>query len=167
MITRRGRIVILASVVEQSQKLKPVDRVSVIGASLFVVLLIVGMEVQKHREDSRASNLRNEPVSLRLPEARLAAIQLGRLPLASDPTVKRLAWLLDLLGADCLDDSRGDLADLAVNSLRELRRSGISATPAAVLGGVAGSEDIGRLPGCQTYFARYVASRRESAGGER
>ena len=150
-------------VVEQSQKLKPVDRVSVIGACLFVLVLIVGMEVQKHREQARAPNPRNYPISPQLPEARLAAIQLGRLPLSSDSTVKRLAWLLDLLGADCPDNTRRDLADLAVNSLRELRNNGISATPTQVLGGVAGLEDIGRLSSCKPYFERYVAIRRESA----
>jgi len=152
----------LRPVAEQSQKLKPVDRLSVIGACLFVLVLIVGMEVQQHREEARASNPRNDPVSSHIPEARLAAIQLGRVPLRSDSALKRLAWLLDLLGADCADDTRRDLADLAVNSVRELRNSGISATPTQVLGGVAGLDDIGRLSRCKPYFERYVATRRES-----
>jgi hypothetical protein len=148
--------------VEHSQKLKPVGRVSVIGACLFALLLIVGMEVQKHREETRAPIPPSYPISPQLPEARLAAIQLGQLPLSSDPIVPRLAWLLDLLAADCTANTRRDLADLAVNSLQELRNSGISAAPTQVLGGVAGLEDIGRRSGCKPYFDRYVATRRES-----
>lgn len=149
--------------VVQPQRVKPVGRTSVIGACLFVVVLVVGMEVQKHREEARAPNPPSLPVSSRTPEARLAAIQLGRVPLSEDSAVKRLASLLDLLQADCPDDPRRGLADLTVDSLRTLRSSGIATTPTEVLGGVAGLDDIGRLSRCRPYFQRYVASRRETA----
>ena len=152
--------------VEQSQKLKPVGRAGVVGACLFALLLIVGMEFQQHRGDARAPSPPSDSISPKLPEVRLAAIQLGHLPRAGQPVVIRLSWLLDLLAADCTGNTRRDLADLTVASLRELRMSGISASPAAVLGGVTGMEDIGRLPRCQTYFERYVASRRSADVGQ-
>ena len=147
--------------VAQPQKLKPVGRTSVVGACLFVLVLIAGMEIQQHREEARNPQL--APVSSQIPEARLAAIQLDRAVTRNNSTVKRLAWLLDLLGADCPDDTRRDLADLTVSSLRELRSSGIAATPTQVLGGVAGLDDIGRLPHCKPYFQRYIATRRGGA----
>lgn len=152
----------MRTVAEQSQRLKPAGRVSIAGACLFALLLIVGMEVQQHREDPPKPTL-STPFSPQLPEARLAAIQLGRPPVASDPAVARLAWLLDLLAADCFRDTRRDLAVLAIDSLGKLRASRIPATPAEVLGGVAGQPDIGRLAHCRPYFGRYVAERRHGA----
>jgi hypothetical protein len=74
--------------------------------------------------------------------------------------VKRLDSLLDLLAADCPADTRRGLADLTVTSIRELGQTGIRATPTQVLGGVAGLEDVGRVPRCAGYFERYVSDRR-------
>ena len=64
--------------VEQSRQLKPIGRAGVIGACVFVLVLIAGMEVQTHREEKPASDPQSLPISPRTAEGRLAAIQLGR-----------------------------------------------------------------------------------------
>lgn len=148
---------------ERLQTPKPVSRVTVAGVCVCVAALVAGMEVQKQREERPAPDPTSFPVPAASPEARLAAIQLGRPQLWRGSTVKRLESLLDLLAADCPADTRRSLAGLTTRSLRELAGKGISATPTQVLGGVVGLEDVGRLPGCASYFARYVAER-ESAG---
>ena len=142
------------------QKLRLADRARVVAACFLAVLITVGYQVQQHREERPAPDPRSFPVSPHSPEARLAAIELGRRPLWRNSTVKRFAWLLDLLEADCPGNTRRDLAAFTVDSLRELRDSGVPATPTQVLGGVAGLDDIGWLSGCSAYFERYVTIRR-------
>ena len=132
----------------------------VVAACVVALLITIGYQVQKHREAQPAPDPRSFPISPQSPEAHLAAAQLGYRPLWRDPTVKRLAWLLDLLAADCPANTRRDLAAFTVRSLRQLRASGMSATPTEVLGGVAGLDDIGWRSGCSSYFGRYVTLRR-------
>ena len=153
----------LRPVVEEPQTPKPVGRVSIAGVCLFVVALVVGMEVQQHREKAREPDARIVSISPKQPEALLAAIQLGHPSRAPHSTVKRLAWLLDLLEADCPGNTRRGLAQLTADTVRELRAGGVPATPTQVLGGVARSQDIGRLSVCEPYFERYAATRRESS----
>jgi hypothetical protein len=143
------------------QRLKPVGRVSAVGVCLFVVLLVAGYEIQQHREEPPTPDPRSFPVSPQSPEARLAAIQLGYLPRWKDSTTRRFVFLLDVLGADCPADTRRDLADLTVRSIRELHDSGIPASPTQVLGGVEGAEQIGALPDCSAFFESYVDLRRK------
>ena len=126
------------------------------SACAFAVLLTVGYEVQRHREETPALK---PPVSLTSPEAQLATIQLGHRPRWRSSTVKRMGELLDLLAADCPEDSRRDLERLTTRSLRRLRLDHIAATPTEVLGGVVGLEDVGAQPRCAPYFERYVTSR--------
>ena len=140
------------------QELKPTGRAGLVAACLFAVLITVGAQVQRHREGQRPVPP-SLPISPHSPEARLAAIQLGHRPLPSNPTVERLAGLLDLLEADCPGNTRRDLAAFTVNSLRKLQNRGISATPRDVLGGVAGADDIGWLSDCSAYFESYVTLR--------
>jgi hypothetical protein len=147
-------------VVQSRQKAKPVGRVHLVGVCLVVILLVAGFEVQKHREGTPAADATTASISVKSPEARLAALQPVQRPDRLSSTVKRLASMLDILEADCPANTRRDLADLTVRSRRELERSGISATPTQILGGVLGSTDIGSLSDCSRFFARYVTRAR-------
>jgi hypothetical protein len=149
-------------VVEPRHTPKPAGRASLVGACAFAILLTAGYEVEKHRDARPADDLSTAVVSIRTPEAQLAAIQLNHGTFPRKRTVKRIAELLDLLEADCPADTRSDLEQLTIRSLGELRLSGIAATPTQILGGVVGLDDIGALPHCSPFFERYVRiSRRE------
>jgi hypothetical protein len=154
-------------VVQSRQKAKPVGRVHLVVVCLVVILLVAGFEVQKHREGSTAADAETAAISVKSPEGRLAAIQPVQRPDRLDSTVKRLASMLDILEADCPANTRRDLADLTVKSLHELERSGISASPTQILGGVLGSSDIGALSDCSRFFARYVTRRRHEGQAAR
>lgn len=147
--------------VERGQKAKPGEWASLVGACAVAILLIVGFEVQKHREGRQGPGAASAEIARRSPEADLAAIQLGHRPRRSNSTLKRLASLLDILEADCPANTRRDLADLTVNSLRDLEHSGISAaSPTQILGGVLGSEYMGAASDCSRFFKHYVTLRR-------
>lgn len=139
------------------------DRTAVVAACAFVLLLVAGFEVQKHRHGGPARPA-SANVPLLEPDLELATIQLGFRPDHVDPTIRRLASVLDILEADCPSDTRAGLARMTVRSIRELRRSGIAATPTQVLGVVVGAPDIGATDRCTRYFARYVAERRRAGG---
>ena len=87
-------------------------------------------------------------------------IQLSHRPGLANPTLKRFASTLDNLEADCPSNTRRDLGDLTVKSLRELRSAGIDATPNEILGGVLGALDMGSRAECSGFFARYVERRK-------
>jgi hypothetical protein len=140
--------------------LKPVGRRSIVAVCLFAVLLVVGSEVQRHREEPPTPDPRSFPISSRSPEARLASIQLGYRIRWKDSTTRRFEFLLDLLAADCPADSERQLADLTIRSIRELHADGTPASPTEVLGGVVGLDDIGALPDCRPFFERYVRRHR-------
>ncbi len=146
--------------IESVQNAKPVCRAHLVGACVLVILLIVGFEVQKHREGRPALDAESAAISLESPEAHLAAIQLGRRPDHVNSTVKRFASMLDILEADCPANTRRNLAEFTVESRRDLHVSGIAATPTQILGGVLGSSDIGAFADCSRFFARYVTLRR-------
>lgn len=147
--------------VESGENAKPVGLAHLVGACVVAILLLVGFEVQKHREGHPAPDAESAAISMESPEAHLAAIQLGRRPDHVNSTVKRFASMLDILEADCPANTRRNLADFTVTSLRDLHDSGISATPTQILGGVLGSSDIGALADCSRFFARYVTRRRD------
>ena len=129
---------------------------------MVAILLVVGFEVQKHREGRPALDAASAAIAPRSPEADLAAIQLGRRPRRFNSTLKRIAALLDILEADCPANTRRDLADLTVDTLRDLRHARISgATPTQILGGVLGSETMGAASECSGFFKRYVTRRRD------
>ena len=87
-------------------------------------------------------------------------IQLSHRPGLANPTLKRFASILDILEADCPSDTRRDLGDLTLKTLREFHAAGIDATPNEVLGAVMGSPDMGSKSECALFFERYVARRR-------
>ena len=87
-------------------------------------------------------------------------IQLRHRPGQANPTLRRFASILDILEADCPSDTRRDLGDLTLRSLRELASVGITATPNEILGAVLGSTDMGSRPECSPFFKRYVERRR-------
>ena len=124
--------------------------------TVFAALLFVGYHVQRYREKPPTPDPRTFPISPRSPEARLAAIQLGRRIRWKDSTTRRFEFLLDLLAADCPADTESRLADLTIQSIRELRDEGTPASPTQVLGGVTGLSGIGALPSCAPSFERYV-----------
>jgi hypothetical protein len=97
------------------------------------------------------------------PEFQLMKIQLGHRPSHANPTLKRFASILDILEADCPSNTRRDLGELTLESLRQLRAAGIAATPNEILGGVLGTVDMGSRPECSGFFERYVARRRAAA----
>jgi hypothetical protein len=136
------------------------DKARLIGACAVALLLVVGLEIQKHRERSPARDTHNPAISTQSPEFRLAAIQLGHRPGQANPTLRRFASILDILEADCPANTRKGLGDLTTKSLRELRRAGIAATPNQILGAVLGSTDMGSRSGCSGFFERYVERRR-------
>ncbi len=136
------------------------DRTRLIGVCLIALLLVVGLEVQKHREGPRAPDPHSPAISARSPEFQLMVIQLGHRPSLVNPKLERFALILDILEADCPSNTRRELGDLTIKSLRELRRRGIAATPNEILGGVLGTPDMGSRPECSGFFARYVNSRR-------
>ena len=136
------------------------DRARLIGACVIVLVLVVGLEVQKHREHSPARDARNPAISPHSPEFQLAAIQLGHRPGQANPTLRRFGSILDILAADCPANTRRGLGDLTTKSLRELRAGGIAATPNQVLGAVLGATAMGSRSECSGFFERYVARRR-------
>ena len=147
------------SVLELWQKATPADRARLIVACVLAILLFVGIEVQSHREGRSTPAAGTAPISRHSPEASLAALQpVDRLK-NTNSTVKRFASVLDILEADCPADTRRNLADLTVKSLRELRDRGIAATPNEILGGVLGTTDMGALSDCSPFFDRYVTRR--------
>ena len=127
---------------------------------MIVLLLVVGLEIQKHREHSPARDARNPTIAMNSPEFQLAAIQLGHRPGQANPTLRRFGSILDILAADCPANTRRDLGNLATKSLRELRSGGITATPNEILGAVLGMPDMGSRPECSGFFERYVERRR-------
>ena len=137
------------------------DRVRLAGAAAIALLLIVGLEVQKHREGS-SPNRHTLAISVKSPEFQLMTIQLGHQPGLANPKLLRFATILDILEADCPANTRRQLGDLTIKSLRELRSAGIAATPNEVLGGVLGTPDMGSRAECSGFFERYVARRRTS-----
>lgn len=136
------------------------DRARVVGACAVALLLVVGLEVQKHRHGPRAPDARSPAISSSSPEFRLAAIQLGHPPGQANPRLRRFALIFDILEADCPANTRQRLGDLAGKSLRELRSAGIAATPNQILGAVLGLPDMGSRSECSGFFARYVERRR-------
>ena len=125
-----------------------------------MLLLVVGLEVQKHHEGPRAPDPHSPAISARSPEFQLMVIQLGHRPSLVNPKLERFALILDILEADCPSNPRRELGDLTIKSLRELRRRGIAATPNEILGGILGTPDMGSRQECSEFFARYVNSRR-------
>ena len=89
-------------------------------------------------------------------------IQLRHRPGQANPTLKRFASILDILEADCPANSRRELGDLTLRSLRELQAGRIAATPNEILGAVLGSTDMGSRSECSGFFERYVERRRGS-----
>jgi hypothetical protein len=134
-----------------------------VGACAIALLLVAGLEIQKHREGPPAPDPHHLAIAPSSPEFRLMEIQLGHRPSHANPTLKRFASILDILEADCPSDTRRDLGDLTVKTLNELRKAGISTTPNRVLGAVLGMPDMGSRDECSAFFERYVARRR--AGG--
>ena len=152
-----------ASVAVEKQLGVRADRVRLVGACAIALLLVVGLEVQKHRQGPRAPDARSPVISSSSPEFRLAAIQLGHRPGQANPRLRRFASIFDILEADCPANTRRGLGDLATKSLRELRAAGIAATPNQILGGVLGSIDMGSRSECSGFFERYV-ERRHNGG---
>jgi len=138
-----------------SHEAKPVRRATLIGACVFILLLVVGMEV---RGDNGRARPAEQPISAQSPEARLAALEPASSPRARVRAVRRLSSFLDVLEAECPGNSRRELAALAFRGVQELRARGITATPTDVLNGVMGLEDAGRTARCGPYFERSVAS---------
>jgi hypothetical protein len=138
------------------------DKTRLIGACAVALLLVVGLEVQKHREGSRAPDSHEPVIATQSPEFQLMRIQLGHRPGQENPRLKHFASILDILEADCPLDSRRQLGDLTIKSLRQLRSAGIAATPNEILGGVLGTPEMGFRSECSGFFARYVARRRGS-----
>ena len=139
------------------------DRARLLGACLIALLLVVGLEVQKHREGRpRLPDAHSPAISGSSPEFQLMAIQLGHRPGLANPKLKRFASILDILEADCPSNTRRDLGDLTTMSLRELQRAGIAATPNEILGAVLGAPDMGSRSECSQFFERYVTRRRNS-----
>src|SRR5437870_2270800 len=102
------------------------DRVRLLGAAAIVLVLVVGLEVQKHREGPRGPGVHQLAITSRSPEFRLMVIQLGHRPSLANPKLLRFALILDILEADCPSNTRRQLGHLAVRSLRELRRAGVA-----------------------------------------
>ncbi len=128
-----------------------------------MLLLVVGLEVQKHREGRRKPDRHTIVISARSPEFQLMTIQLRHSPGQANPTLRKFASTLDILEADCPSNTRRALGDLTIKSLRELRRAaGIAATPNEILGGVLGTPDMGSRAECSGFFDSYVARRRGS-----
>ena len=136
------------------------DRVRLVGACAIAALLVVGLEVQKHREGPPPPDVHALAISVRSPEFQLMAIQLGHRPSHANPTLKRFASTLDILEADCPSNTRRDLGNLTIETLRQLRAAGIAATPNQVLGAVLGSTDMGSRSECSEFFEHYVERRR-------
>ena len=136
------------------------DRARLLGACLIAVLLVVGLEVQKHREGPRLPDAHSLAISSGSPEFQLMVIQLGHRPSLVNPKLERFALILDILEADCPSNTRRDLGDLTIKSLRELQHAGIAATPNEILGAVLGAPDMGSRAECSRFFERYVARRR-------
>jgi len=131
-----------------------------VGACAIVLVLVAGLEIQKHRGGPRSSDPHQLEIAPSSPEFRLMEIQLGHRPSHANPTLKRFASILDILEADCPSNTRRDLGDLTIKSLRELRQAGIVTTPNRVLGAVLGMPDMGSRDECSLFFERYVARRR-------
>jgi hypothetical protein len=121
---------------------------------------VAGLEIQQHRGAPTVPDTRNPVISAQSPEFQLMTIQLRHRPGQANPTLKRFASILDILEADCPSNTRRDLGDLTLRSLRELRSAGITATPNEILGAVLGSTNMGSRPECSTFFQRYVQRRR-------
>jgi hypothetical protein len=132
------------------------DRATLVGALLATILLIVGLEA---RNPPAAKPIM---VSTHGLEARLAALQLEHHPGRRNPLLQRFAYQLDILQADCPDDTRQELGSMVLKTIATLRRDGISVTPNAVLGGVVGLPDMGTERHCSTFFARYVEQQRRA-----
>ena len=136
------------------------DRVRLVAAGAIALLLVIGLEVQKHRQKPRASDMHALGVSPRSPEFQLLTIQLGHRPSSSSKKLQRFAVTLDILEADCPSDTRRELGNLTIRSLHELRDAGIAATPNEILGAVLGLPDMGSRSECAPFFERYVERRR-------
>jgi hypothetical protein len=130
--------------------------VRLLAACAAALLLVVGYQVQKHRDGSAvAAGLPTTGVA-----ADLTAIQLGHRPGPRNALLRRIDSLLELLEADCPLDTRRRLGSLTREAIRKLRRDGIAAAPNGVLGGVVGSTTIGSTASCEGFFAAYVARTR-------
>jgi hypothetical protein len=137
------------------------DRLRLVGAAAIALLLVVGLEVQKHREGPRLPDAHSLAIPTGGPEFQLMKIELGHRPSHANPRLKHFASILDILEADCPANTRSDLGNLTIKSLRELHGAGIAATPNEILGGVLGTPDMGSLSECSGFFERYVERRRE------
>jgi len=140
---------------------RPVGRWSLIGACAVVVVLVVGMELRGDHDTRRPSAPAEQPPGGA--EKRLAAMQPVLAVGGRAAATERVSSLLDVLAAECADDSRDELAAMAIRTVRKLRAAGIDTSPTEVLGGVLGREDGGSLR-CRVFFDRYVALRRDGQG---
>lgn len=136
------------------------DRVRLVGTCVFALVLIAGLEIQKHREGPRTPDPHKLMISTHSPEFQLLEIQLGHRPSRANPKLERFASILDILEADCPSNTRRELGDLTIRSLRELRSAGIAATPNEILGGVLGTPNMGSRSECSGFFEGYVERRR-------
>ena len=135
------------------------DRLRLVGAAAIVLLLVVGLEVQKHRERPSHTDAHAMVTAAGSPEFRLMTIQLRHRPGQANSTLRKFGSTLDILEADCPADTRRELGDLTRKSLRELMNAGIDATPNEILGGVLGMPDMGSRVECSGFFDRYVVRR--------
>jgi hypothetical protein len=129
------------------------DRLRILGAIAFALLLTVGYEVQKAREPARLA----PALATTGAAAELTALQLGHHPGPRNAMLRRIDSLLELLEAQCPANTRGQLERLTLRSIGELKTAGISAAPNGVLGGVVGSQTIGSTRDCTVFFGRFVA----------
>jgi hypothetical protein len=133
---------------------RTVRRGTLIGVSVVVALLVVGMEVRGNDGPPRRPE---PPIPARSPEARLAALEPAPSVVAAERAVRRLSTFLDILEAECPANTRRELAALAYRGVEELRARGIDASPTDVFNGVMALDDAGRSARCGPSFRRSVA----------